>query len=91
GDAAAGWPELPLPDRTHEPQERWLRRERAAELEEAILALPERYRVAVLLYHMEELTYEEIARVMDVPVNTVRTFLHRARALLRKALEGSVC
>ncbi|NLC56351.1 MAG: sigma-70 family RNA polymerase sigma factor [Armatimonadetes bacterium] len=80
--------ELPLPDLSAEPERHWLRREERQEIHDAILALPERYRVAILLYHMEELSYEGIAVVMQVPLNTVRTFLHRGRALLRQALEG---
>lgn len=80
--------ELPLPDLSTEPERRWLDQETRREIHQAILALPERYRVAILLYHMEELSYEEIAQVMEVPLNTVRTFLHRARAMLRRMLEG---
>jgi len=81
--------ELPLPDLTYEPERRLLQSEERRELRGAILALPDRYRAAILLYHMEELSYEEIAHVLEVPLNTVRTYLHRARALLRKALQGS--
>lgn len=81
--------EVPLPDVSGDPARVWLRNEERRELHEAVLALPERYRAAILLYHMEELSYEEIAQVLDVPLNTVRTYLHRARALLRKTLQGT--
>jgi RNA polymerase sigma-70 factor (ECF subfamily) len=41
--------------------------------------LPENYRQAVLLYHMEERSYEEVAAMLDLPLGTVKTWLHRAR------------
>lgn len=44
--------------------------------------LPDPYRQAILLFHMEEKSYEETARMLGIPVNTVRTHLHRARKLL---------
>ena len=47
-------------------------------------------RSVFLLFHQEERTYEEIARILDLPVNTVRTHLHRGRQKLRTILEGSI-
>lgn len=52
----------------------------------ALQALPEEFRVACTLYFMQDLSYEEIARVLDVPVGTVRSRLHRGRKMLQKAL-----
>jgi RNA polymerase sigma-70 factor (ECF subfamily) len=52
----------------------------------AIDALPDEYRVAATLYFMQDLSYEEIAQVLDVPIGTVRSRLHRGRKLLQKAL-----
>ena len=52
----------------------------------AISALPEDYRVVAALYFMEELSYQEIADILDCPVGTVRSRLHRGRKLLQKAL-----
>jgi RNA polymerase sigma-70 factor (ECF subfamily) len=48
--------------------------------------LPEEYRVVSTLYFMEDLTYEEIARILECPVGTVRSRLHRGRKMLQKAL-----
>lgn len=79
--------EVPLPDSSFDPARCWLQAEERRELHQAILALPEKYRAAILLYHVEELSYEEMAQVLDLPINTVRTHLHRARALLRRMLE----
>lgn len=52
----------------------------------AIHRLPEEYRVVSTLYFMEDLSYEEIARVLECPVGTVRSRLHRGRKMLQKAL-----
>jgi RNA polymerase sigma-70 factor, ECF subfamily len=52
----------------------------------AITRLPEEYRVVSTLYFMEDLSYEEIARVLECPVGTVRSRLHRGRKMLQKAL-----
>jgi len=57
-------------------------------LERALLALPEPYRSAVLLRDVKELSYEEIADVLDIPPGTVMSRIHRGRALLRAALGG---
>ena len=53
---------------------------------EAINRLPEEYRIVSTLYFMEDLSYEEIARVLECPVGTVRSRLHRGRKMLQKAL-----
>ena len=56
---------------------------------EAIWRLPERQREAIVLYAFEQLTYKEIAEVLGVPINTVKTLIHRARAELARALDGT--
>ena len=55
-------------------------------LEQAIAELPEDVREAMLLRDTQDLSYEEIAEVVDVPVGTVRSRLNRARTLLRERL-----
>jgi RNA polymerase sigma-70 factor, ECF subfamily len=52
----------------------------------AMARLSEEYRVVATLYFMDDLTYEEIARVLECPVGTVRSRLHRSRKMLQKAL-----
>jgi len=56
------------------------------EIVRAMEALPEVFRSAVVLRDMEDFTYEEIARILEVPVGTVMSRIHRGRALLRSAL-----
>jgi RNA polymerase sigma-70 factor (ECF subfamily) len=57
-----------------------------ADIETALAALPPDFRAAVVLCDVEGLSYEEIADVLGVKMGTVRSRIHRGRALLRKAL-----
>lgn len=57
-----------------------------AQIREALAALPDEFRVVATLYFVQELGYEQIAQVVDCPLNTVRSRLHRSRRLLQKAL-----
>jgi RNA polymerase sigma-70 factor (ECF subfamily) len=52
----------------------------------AILNLPERYRVVVIMRHLQDMSVDEIARTLDLPTGTVKTHLFRARELLRERL-----
>ena len=52
----------------------------------ALLELPERYRVPVVLRHVDDLSYEEVAAALDRPVGTVKAQVHRGLALLRTSL-----
>jgi RNA polymerase sigma-70 factor (ECF subfamily) len=52
-----------------------------------IASLPSKYRAVLVLRHLQELSYEEIAQVMSVPIGTVKTQLFRARALLKDRLQ----
>jgi RNA polymerase sigma-70 factor (ECF subfamily) len=68
------------------------RRARATELldrvEEALGRLPEHYRVVVWLRDGEDLSYQEIADALDVPIGTVRSRLARARGALKEMVES---
>ncbi len=81
--------ELPDPDalRGDDAMER---RQLAGVLEKAVAELPANYREVVHLFHVEHLSYKEIAATLDVPIGTVMTWLHRARGKLRVALEAAV-
>jgi RNA polymerase sigma-70 factor (ECF subfamily) len=56
------------------------------EVKEALEALPENFRIPVLLADVEGFSYKEIADIMDVPIGTVMSRLHRGRRALQKAL-----
>jgi RNA polymerase sigma-70 factor (ECF subfamily) len=55
-------------------------------VQRALDALPEEFRTVATLYFMQDLPYQEIADMLDVPIGTVRSRLHRARRMLQKAL-----
>jgi len=57
-----------------------------AGLRRAVEALPEKQRLAITLYYLDERPVEEVAEMMGLPANTVKTHLHRARASLAAAL-----
>ncbi|MGO8673062.1 MAG: sigma-70 family RNA polymerase sigma factor [Capsulimonadaceae bacterium] len=60
--------------------------ERSNILQKAISSLPEYQRVMVVLYHVQQKSYEEIAAVMDMPIGTVKSRLNRARLALKEKL-----
>lgn len=62
--------------------------EQMANLRRHIAQLPERQREALVLYAFEQMRYREISEVLEVPINTVKTLIHRARASLARAFEG---
>ncbi len=58
----------------------------ATEVKEAVESLPEQFRIAVLLADVEGFSYKEIAEILDVPIGTVMSRLHRGRKGLQKRL-----
>lgn len=60
--------------------------ERSQELKEHLSTLPEHYRIIVICYFFEELTYQEIADLLDQPIGTVKSRLHRGIQLLRQQM-----
>lgn len=63
--------------------------ELSQELEHALAELDEEKRMLIILRDMEELSYEEISQIMDIPKGTVKSRIHRARKSLRECLEKS--
>lgn len=56
------------------------------EVTKALNSLPVDFRIVIILCDLEEFTYEEMAKILDIPIGTVRSRLHRARNLLREKL-----
>jgi RNA polymerase sigma-70 factor (ECF subfamily) len=61
--------------------------DRQRDIARLVLELPENYRQVVMLFYMEDRSYEEVARLLDLPVGTVKTHLHRARQQLASMVE----
>jgi RNA polymerase sigma factor (sigma-70 family) len=80
--------EMQIPDTGPTPEVKLQRREAVERLEEVIAELPPHYRVITLLRHDQELSYEEIAEVLDLPLGTVKARIHRARNMIQAILRA---
>jgi RNA polymerase sigma-70 factor (ECF subfamily) len=56
--------------------------------DDLIESLPEHYRIVVMLRHIQDLSYEEIAEALKLPLGTVKARIHRAREMLKSRIEG---
>ena len=75
-----------VPPEPRTPQHELERREQSRRLYRALDRLPDVYRTTVILYELEELSSEEVARLTKVPIGTVWVRLHRGRARLQQIL-----
>ena len=82
GESATEW----VPSDAPSPERVALARIETDRLNAALETLPDKMRMAVVLYHSHGSSYEEIASTLDVPMGTVMTWLHRGRKRLRAAL-----
>lgn len=62
--------------------------ERQAFVQEHLSHLPAKYRIVLILRHLQDKTYEEMAEILSMPVGTIKTHLFRARNLLKERLQG---
>lgn len=77
-----------IEDATFMPDKNIESRARAVLIERALTKLPDFQRAMIVMYHMEERSYEEIAASLDLPLGTVKSRLNRARLSLRELLAG---
>ncbi len=77
----------PEVESSNSPEEEWIKKEKTFFIREVLEELPEHYRNALYLRYMQELSYEEIAQVLNVPVSSVKTYLHRGKEKLRQHME----
>lgn len=77
---------LQIGDRGETQLEEVENKELGGEIERAIAALRPEYRTCILLRHVEGRAYEEIAEILNLPLGTVKTYIHRARNELRITL-----
>ncbi len=79
-----------LPDKTYEADKEILTDQRSQLVSRAIDALPPKYREVIMLRHLEEKNYDEIAKILDLPLGTVKAHIFRGRELLYKSLRKNI-
>lgn len=79
---------IEIVDSAPRPDERTAHAEEEIRVQRLIDSLPPHYRAVVLLRHQHDLSYEEIAEALHLPLGTVKARIHRARALLKDRIAG---
>jgi len=74
---------------SHTGQDELERSDRSQVLESALQKLPESQRMVITLFHLKEMSYEEVADITTMPVGTVKNYLFRGRKKLKEILETS--
>ena len=80
--------EYAIPDPAPGPEEQSIANDRRRAVSEAMQALPEEFRLVLQLRVVEDLPYDQIAQILQIPVGTVKSRLSRARIQLKKRLES---
>lgn len=75
-----------VPDTSYQPDKEIIAEQRKELVEEAINSLPEKYRRVIILRHHQEKNYEEIAKILKLPIGTVKAHIFRAREMLYRYL-----
>ncbi|MCS7081529.1 MAG: sigma-70 family RNA polymerase sigma factor [Bacteroidetes bacterium] len=88
GSDPNGERELEFADPDHRPDRVLWEEERRRIIQEAIERLPPKYRQVIIMRHQQELSYEEIARQLELPLGTVKAHIFRARELLYRYLRA---
>jgi RNA polymerase sigma-70 factor (ECF subfamily) len=83
---ARDWPAVELPDHAPSAEQSLVARARLEEVREAIRALPDKQRAAVLLHKYQEMEYSQIARILNCSESAVKSLLFRAYETLRARL-----
>ena len=79
-----------LPDDSYEADRDLISSQRTKLLNEAIAKLPEKYKKVIRLRHVEEKSYEEIAKSLHLPIGTVKAHIFRAREVLYRSLRDKI-
>ena len=75
-------------DRADPPETRLEEEERAAQVQAALAKVSDEHRAILILREVDDCSYEQIAEILDLPIGTIRSRLHRARLQLRDQLKG---
>lgn len=76
-------------DERYSPEKSLLYKEKKNYLNSAINSLPEKYKITLVLRHHEDQSYEEISKILNIPLGTVKARIFRARELIKKKLKES--
>jgi RNA polymerase sigma factor (sigma-70 family) len=79
-----------LPDTELEPDQELIASQRKKMLDDAMNALPAKYRQVILMRHVDEKEYQEIAKTLKLPLGTIKAHIFRARELLYKQLRDKM-
>ena len=77
-----------FPDESRSAAHLYAEKDAARRVQAVVNALPAKYRTVLMLFHIEEMKYEEISEIMDLPVGTIKSHLFRARRLLKENLQN---
>lgn len=78
--------EIDIKDDNPIPEEAYIRSENQREVHELVYGLPDKYKTVIIMYHFNNMSYQDISTALDVPERTVETRLYRARRLLKEEL-----
>lgn len=70
------------------PETKYIKKEKSESIKRAVAELPDKYRIPILLFHQNGLSYEEITDILKEPMSIVKNRLYRARLMLREKLES---
>lgn len=76
------------PDPGFSPEQRALREELAEWVRKALTKIPETYHVLIKMHFFDGLSYPEISKALRIPVNTIKSYIFRAKELIRRMLAG---
>lgn len=76
-----------MEDPSFSPEHELLKKEETDMVRKAVYQLPEKYKLPILLFYMEDLPMAQIAFILKIPVGTVKSRLHQAKKILEKELE----
>lgn len=79
-----------IPDSSYRPDTGILESQQTRIIQEAIDALPAKYRRVIVMRHQQEMSYEDIAAELQLPLGTVKAHIFRAREMLNRQLRGKV-
>ncbi|AUG58496.1 sigma-70 family RNA polymerase sigma factor [Acetivibrio saccincola] len=68
------------------PEDSYIKREQRDRINNEIMNLPEKYRILLILYHKNGLSYEEMSQVLDEPMSIIKNRIYRARKMLKDKL-----